>query len=305
MSRTQTRYDCDQGYTDGIIWLSYNNFAAYGTAPTATRTAKGNYSWAQGSSLTNQYVATLSKTLFRLGLRDYTQNAFGAGGLGNLPYGASNGDLVGSPTTQSTASVTAKGPGVAVNIAVKYSGLFTVGKHVVLDVGGTYPEVQVITAIPDTTHITVAQVIYNHTSVFQITQGAFTTSAGVSGPPPFTGVTQFTPVTAPRPKGILIRGFEVVYQVGTAALTSISLGLSQTTYKNATALSITDILAAGTNGLATANAATPYVIPVALVTPAYLTSDLTEYDLEIIAVTPSTSTFNLYGAFVYVTYNYN
>ena len=305
MSRSQTRYDCDTGYEDGVIWLNAFNFQPFGTAPTATRTAKGNYSWAQGSSLTNQYQCALSKLLFRTGLRDYTQNLFGAGGVSDNPHGAGSGYRFGTPTTQSTASVTALGPGVAVNIAVKYSALFTVGRGVLIDVGGAYPEYQIITAIPDATHITVAQLLFNHTSVFQITQGQFTTSAGQSGPSVGNSTaTQFS-IVASRPKGILIRGFEVVYQVGTASLTSISIGLSQTTYKNATALAISDILAAGTNGLAVTNAATPYVIPVALASPAYLTSDLTEYDLEIIAVTPGTSTFNLYGAFVYVTYNYN
>ena len=304
MSRTQTRYDCDLGYADGVIDLSAFDFVAFGgTAPTATRGAKGDYSWAQGSSLTNEYACLLSKMLFRTGLQDYTMNRFGAGGSYDNPYGADAGIAFGTPTTQSTASATAAGLGVAVNIAVKYSGLFIVGRGVLI--GGTNPEYQRITAIPDATHITVAQLLHNHTSVFSITQGVFTTPAGQSGPSVAnSSAGQFTPPTS-RPKGILIRGMEVRYEVGTADLTSITIGLSQTLFENATALAITDILAPAQNGLVLTHATTPYVVPIALASPVYLTNDLFEYSLEIIPVTPSTSTFNLYGVTLYVTYNFN
>lgn len=302
MSRTQGRFDCDTGYEDGVIDLSPFNFQPFGaTLPTATRALKGNIYLAQGSSLTNQYSCPLSTLLFRTGLQDYSFNRFGAGDPGNDPYGAT-GIRFGTPTTQSTANAVAAGVGVPVNIAVKHSALFTVGRDVFIDPVSVNSEVQVITAIPDPTHITVAQLAFNHTSVFIVTQGAFTTPWGVSGNPPFTGVTQFTPPSS-RPKGLLIRGMEVRYVVGTLALTSITIGLSQTLFKEATALAVTDILVPA--ALATAISTTMTVFPVALASPIYLTNDLFEYILELIAVTPATSTFNFYGVTLYVTYNYN
>ena len=303
MSRTQGRLDSDTGYEDGVIDLSAGSFSAFGGTTALTRTAKGNVSWQQSASQTCQYISDLRGMLFRTGLRDYTQNAFGAGGVSDNPHGAGSGYRFGSPTTQSTANATAKGPGVAVNIAVKYSALFTVGRGVLIDTGASQ-EYQIVTALPDATHITVAQLLNNHTSVFTITQGQFTTSAGQSGPSVGNATaTQFNAVTS-RPKGVNIRGAEIRYLVTAANLTSLSVGLSETVYKNATALAITDILAPSTTPYAVAVAATPYVVPV-VINSGYLTDDLASYLLEIIGITPTSSVLNFYGVTLYVTYNFN
>ena len=302
MSRTQMRYDCDMGYEDGVIDLNPFDFTVFGGTATATRTAAGNYSWAQGSGLTNQYACPLSGFIFRTGLQDNAQIRFGAGGPSDNPHGAV-GIRTGTPTTTSTANATAAGVGVAVNIAVVSSALFTVGRGVIINPGPTQ-EYQIITAIPDSTHITVQQLLTSRTSPFNITQGIFTTPYGVSGVPPFAGMTYLTPPTS-RPKGILVRGMELRYLVGTLALTSITVGITQTLFKHGAALGITNLLAAAANGLSTAVVANESCLPVALASPTYLTNDLFEYVLEIAAVTPATSTFNFYGVTLYVTYNYN
>src|SRR5271156_4619534 len=136
MSRTQTRYDCDTGYADGVINLGPATFDNVGVTPAVlTRTAKGNVYLAQAAGETVNYLADLGGMLFRTGLQDYTQNRFGAGGLSRNPFGAMGGVRVGTPTTTSTASVAATGNGVAATIPVMYSALFTVGSFAVIDVG--------------------------------------------------------------------------------------------------------------------------------------------------------------------------
>jgi hypothetical protein len=161
-----------------------------------------------------------------------------------------------------------------------------------------------IIAIPDATHITVDQTLFAHTSGYKIVQSPFTTPAGVTGAPPFTGISQFT-VPSSRPKGIQFKGLEVRYQISTANLTSQTVGLTRTIFQNATALAVTNILTAAANGLATTFAATPYVTPVAIASPAYQTADLSEFILEMSVVTPASSTYKFYGVTLYVTFNYN
>lgn len=132
---------------------------------------------------------------------------------------------------------------------------------------------------------------------------AFSTPAGVSGPPPFTGISEFTPVTAARPKGIQINSVTCVYEVGAVDASVNSIALYGTSFVNGVAPSVSTILAA--TNLTKTHAATPYVTTVSLSTPAYLTGQNTEYSLEW-KLTPgaSTGTALIWGVFLGVTYNF-
>jgi len=130
----------------------------------------------------------------------------------------------------------------------------------------------------------------------------FTTPAGVSGPPPFTGLSQFTPVTSPRPKGLAINSISAVYTIGGAAASVNTLGITQTVFANNTAPAVTTILA--TTNISTAVQAQPYVTKLTLNTP-YLTTLNAEYVLEWNLTTgAATGTAFIYGLIFGVTFNY-
>lgn len=131
----------------------------------------------------------------------------------------------------------------------------------------------------------------------------FTTPAGVSGPPPFTGLSQFTPVTAPRPKGIQINAISCVYEIGSAAATLNTIAIYQNKLVNGVAPAVTTLLAA-TNLTLTA-AATPYVTTVALTSPVMLTAQTAKINLEWHLTTgASTGTALIWGAFLQCSFNY-
>jgi hypothetical protein len=243
----------------------------------------------------------LGDILFRYGLQDDLQEQFGTG----QPVGA-QGLQVGSPQTLSTGSSLA---GANISVAVLSSVGFTVGTWAVVDtVASGLQETQLINAIPDATHIQFATLKNAHTTPFPIAANIFTTPAGVSGPPPFTGITQLTAVTAPRPKGILFKAIYPVYQLTTAAQTTNTIGLTKTTFANVTAPVVTNIIANANNGLAVATNAQPYVtpIPVPVASQVYQTSRFTEYVIEW-DITPSgaTAIALLFGIFIDVSYNLN
>lgn len=317
MSRTQKRWDCDQGYADGWIDLSVTDFFSVGTdAPTLTRNAKGDISFHQAASKSGILVCSLSGLIFRTGLLDDLQEMFGTGG--NQPgLSATNafgtgtgitgarGQSAGYPYTKTTATITKSA--AAVNMAVVNSADFVVGNFVLIDGGSsTLAEIQQVTAVPDGTHITVAQLKNTHTGAgITVAAHPYTTPAGVTGPPlGNASASQLVPVTAPRPKGISFIDVALRYKIGTTNLTSQTIGLSKTVYANATALSITDILAAAQNGLSLTAASTPYSTRIVL-TNGYQVTDNAEFWLEIAVVTPANSTYDLYGADLHVMYNYN
>lgn len=317
MSRTQKRWDCDQGYADGFIDLSPSDFASVGTdAPTLTRNAKGDISLHQAASKSSIVVCSLSGLIFRTGLLDDLQEMFGAGGnqpglsatqefgTGTAITGA-RGQSSGYPYTKTTATITKSA--AAVSMAVADSAAFAVGNYVLIDGGSSMlAEIQYVTAIADTTHITVGQLKNTHTGAgITISAHPYTTPAGITGPPSGNAsASQLVPVTAPRPKGISFFDISLRYKIGTANLTSQTIGLSKTVYANATALAITDVLAPAQNGLSLAFAATPYSTRIAL-TSGYQVTDNEEFWLEIATVTPASSTYDLYGAQLHVLYNYN
>ena len=315
--RTQGRFDSDTGYGDMNVFVGAGNFQSLGSGTAAlTRGGKGLIYQQVAASQDVILAAALSKLLFRTGLLDDLQESFGTGGNQPGPvtggtglYGTgsgmtgANGLVANYPYTKSSSSVSASSG--AVNIPVVDSQGFVAGNFVAIGAGAVL-EIQQITAVPDGTHITVAQLKFAHTTPFNIVQNPFTTPAGVSGRPPFTGVTQLVPVTAPRPKGINISDVVLHYAVGVNNLTSITAGLSQTLFVNGVAPAVTDILAPAANGLVVTAAALPYSTRLA-VNSGWLTTDQAEYILEVEAVTPSTasSAFYLSGASVHGTYNFN
>ena len=309
-----SRIDGDNAYSDGVILLSATDFASVGSGTAAvTRNGKGDLSFNAANGQSCILVAPLGKLLFRTGLYDDLQEAFGSGGnqpgVGTAPFGTGSA-FVGTnrgpanyPYTKSTSSVSASA--AAVNIPVVDSSSFNVGDPVAIGSGATL-EYQNITVVPDGTHITVAQLKFAHTTPFNIIANPFYTPAGVGKRPPYTGVTDLVPVTSPRAKGFDIRDVVLFYEIGTNNLTSLTIGLSQTLFANSVAPAITDILAPAQNGLVLTAATTPYASRIA-VNSGFLTTDQAEYILEVTPVTAATSgsTFLLYGAALHVSFNFN
>ena len=95
-------------------------------------------------------------------------------------------------------------------------------------------------------------------------------------------------------------------QIGGAALTSSTIGLSQTVALNNTANAETDIIALAQNGLVLATQANPYLtpIPVPVAAQTWRTTKFAEYVIEWNLVTPASTTGTLYGVFVDCFFNY-
>jgi|SRR5665213_3209835 len=118
---------------------------------------------------------------------------------------------------------------------------------------------------------------------------------------------QLVPRSALKTKGFKLLSLDVIYQIGTANLTSQSLRVDSTKFVNATALATTNLLAAATNGLSSTFAATPYVttVPILTANQVYIIGTDTECWIELTVVTPATSTYRLYGFDCNVAFNYN
>ena len=257
MPRSQRILQADLPVPDGIINISAFDLhlAPGGGTGTLTRIASGEWSLRISTTTASVVAASLSHVVTRFGMQDDLQEQFGSG----IPNGA-QGLAIGYPETLSTGSVVAA---TSVNIAVLSSTNFFVGQSVKVDtLASTVQEVTYVTAIPDATHITVNALVNAHTTPFPITGNVFTTPAGVSGSPPYTGITQLTPVTVARPKGIRLKQLNARYIINTSNATANTIGITQAVYGNGVAPTINTILANATNGLATAFAATPYVTPI-------------------------------------------
>ena len=312
MSRTQARYDSDAQYQDGFLFLSSLADTAYtsGTV-TATRNGNGDYSANIGNSQTVVAVMPVAGLLYRTGLQDDLQEQFGAGTVG-LSGASANAQAAPGFATAITAGITA---GTGVSIPVLQSGLtagsiqsgFKVGQVVTLDtVASGVQEFPQITSIPDATHIVVNRVKNTHAAPAPVTGNLFTTPAGVTGRPPFTGLSQLTPVTGPRPKGILIKAIYPWYLVTGLALTLNTIGLIQTVAANGVANAVTNLIADANNGLPTAIQATPYLfgIPVPLAQQQFITTKFSSLNIEWDVTTGASGTARLYGVFLDVTFNY-
>lgn len=131
----------------------------------------------------------------------------------------------------------------------------------------------------------------------------FTTPAGVSGPPPFTGVTQFTPPTS-RPKGIRINSITFNYLITTNNATVNTCAVYDFVYADGVAVVANVLLASAANGLSVTASATPHVTTVALTTPAYLTA-LNHFPVVSWAITPGAGGVSIYGITLNGHFNFN
>lgn len=131
-------------------------------------------------------------------------------------------------------------------------------------------------------------------------------TAGAPSLPPFTGQTQLTPPTSDTPKGIQITDVFAIYSVQTAALTAATLGISRTVYAENVAIAITAYLAATNIALTTTTAAnTPHVQVVAVTTPVFETSDLSDIIIELSLTTAATSVVRVYGMGLHCNFNFD
>lgn len=131
---------------------------------------------------------------------------------------------------------------------------------------------------------------------------------GITGMPPFTaaqlptlGVSQRGPV----PKGTQIDSIDIIYAVNAVNATVATVGLTKTLYVDNVAPAVTNIIALGANGLATAFRAQPYVKNVAVAAPAMITNTDAEILLNVNLTAGSGGTINFYGVVVKCHYNYN
>lgn len=113
--------------------------------------------------------------------------------------------------------------------------------------------------------------------------------------------------TAAFPWGVSIIDVFAVYSLQTAAATSVTLGLNRATYTENAAFTNAAVLAAtAVSAVTTTGAATPHVQKVALAQPlVYESADISNLQIELIAVLPATSLIRVYGLGVHVAVEYS
>jgi hypothetical protein len=300
MPRTQKRYLSDIWGPDGHSFVSaFDATFTSGTVTDVADTDPGVYSVHVGNSQTVVGVFPLTLLNYRTGQNDDLQEVFGAS-WSPLAQAGANGLSTPGYTSYITSSVTA---GANVSVAVQNSAGYTVGHAVTVDtVASAVQEICYITAKADSTHITLLNVANNHSANAPIYDNAFTTPAGVTGPPPFTGVTQFTPVTAPRPKGIRIKTIYPCYTITGATATTATIGLYQTVFAQATAPAVTTLLTAA--AMPATVQTNPWLPAFSLTSPPWLTTKFQTIWAELNLVTTGSGTAKIYGIFVDFDFNY-
>jgi hypothetical protein len=125
--------------------------------------------------------------------------------------------------------------------------------------------------------------------------------------PAMAAAQQLQPRTALKVKGIKLLSFDVIYFIGTAALTAHTCRVDQANFVNNVALAPTVVLASGANGLATATQANPYVtnVPLLAAQQIYRNSVDSELWIEVSVQAAATSVYNLYGFDCLCEFNYN
>ena len=141
------------------------------------------------------------------------------------------------------------------------------------------------------------------------------TVAGTSGPlallpgiPPLTAAQLATlgaMQSGPIPKGMQINSIDVIYTVNGLAAAVATVGLTTTSFANATAPVVKNLIALGANGLPTAVQATPYVKNIVVATPAMITAADTEVIADVNFTGGATGTVDFYGIVVHASYNFN
>ena len=308
MSRTQRTFNQDNPQLDGHIYVPVLLTEVTGAGAAISNSVIANTTSISLPTTATAYVATipLGPTLFRYGVRDDTQEAFGAGGIGATV--GSNALAVGNASTLIGTTVAASpNAAVALPVTTPQSTVgFVVGQHVLIDTGAN-AEIQQITAISAGVSITVAHTNITHTATFPVVQNPFTSPVGAYGSPPFTGQAQLTPATAPRPKGIQINAIYPVYQIGAVNATVNTIALKRASFANNVAPTVSDLIASGANGLQTAfQAATlAYVTPIVVPTPAFEVTRFTQVYMIWSITTGAAGTAAMFGVFVDCSFNYS
>lgn len=301
MTRTAGRYDGDTSHQDGSIPLlpGADIVAVVGTAA-MTRVIAGEFSLRTSQATTAYtFFGGISSMVYRTGEQDFLQEQFGstrAGGAQGLP--------IASPQTLSTGSIVA---GSNVTINVLSSVEFQAGQSITLDtVASGVQEFTFVASVPNATSIIVTTVKNAHTTPFPISANLFTTPAQNSGIPPFTGITELTPQTTFRPKGILFESLTVIYAVNTTAITVPTVGLFTTQYQNLVAPLVTFLIPQATNGLPVAAAAQPYVIPipVPIANQNFIVTPNTVVGVEFDFTTGGSGTVDVLGFILTCKFNY-
>jgi hypothetical protein len=136
-------------------------------------------------------------------------------------------------------------------------------------------------------------------------------SAQIQGRPDTFGAMntgqQLQPRTAFKIKGFRLLSFDVIYSIGTLALTSETSRVDRTVYANNAAPVTTSLLAVAANGLATATQAQPYVTSTAILAANQLYNTLADQAvwIEIGVVAQATSVYSLIGIDAQVEFNFN
>lgn len=128
------------------------------------------------------------------------------------------------------------------------------------------------------------------------------------GMPPYTAAQMPTlhgPTNGPLPKGIQVNSMDVVYTVTGAALTLAQCSLTKTKFVNNTAPAVTNLIALAANGMATAVQAQPYVINVAVGTPAMIIDSVAEIIAHVNLTTQAGGSALFYGVNLHCSYNFN
>ena|SRR5579863_4285841 len=133
---------------------------------------------------------------------------------------------------------------------------------------------------------------------------------GITGFPPFLAAALPTlkgPVSGAVPKGVQITGIDVIYTVTGAALTVVTVGVTDTNFVNNVAPAVVNRIALGANGLPTAVQAQPYRTNVAVPTgnQAMATLSDTETIVNVNLTTQAGGSAVFYGVVLYVQYNFN
>lgn len=302
MSRTQRNWLGDLPKLDGMIWFGPDemSLAAGGATGAITRVASGIWSLRISTTSAGQISIPIDGSVIRRGMQDDLQEQFGS-----LRAGGAQGLPIGWPNTLSSSSATA---GSAVSVSVLSTVNFTAGQYVLVDTvaSGVQEYTQIISITNSTTMV--MNLVNSHTTPFPIAANVFTTPAGVSGPPPFAGVTEFTPVTAPRPKGLLVKQITPAYIINTTNITTNTIGVTSIQYNNNVVNpAATTILTNAANGLATTASANPYVTPIAIpvANQSFLTTPNTAVVIEWDVTAASTGSVDLLGVFVDFSFNYS
>lgn len=300
MSRTQLRYEGDQAFTDGQLPIPASDFVnASASAASYSKIAFGEYSLHCAASA-SAYVAIAGfNAPLRTGLQDNLQEFYGsnrAGGAQGFP--------VGQPVTYLNGGISA---GQLVNVTVQSTIGILANSYVLVDTvaSGVQEYVRVVSITSGTVFVA-ASIANTHASGAPVAANVFTSPASASGTPPFSGLSQLTPLTSPRPKGIKITSLTINYLVGTSNMASQTIGLAAATYVNGVAPTITTLIALAANNLPVAFGATPYswVIPVPVANQVWLTSFNSIISLEFGFTTGTGGTVDVLGATIGCAFNF-